>query len=295
MPTGSGGGGNGTPDAGSSASAYFRVNGVDEWQNDFRLNGINDNIEIYGGNYTGINAAILPPPYAIYEFTLQSGDFNAEFGHSTGGIINASIKSGTNGVHGDAWEYVRNNDLNANYFFNRTCSNGVADSQTHSPDQHQNLFGFTAGGPVIIPGVVHGNSRLSGSPTTRAAATCPPVPDGGLTVPTAGMRQVQLHQSPDRHRRQLQRHLQRHGHHRLQQRRTGCAFSAGHHHGSSFTPACSATFGTDPVPGLTGTPGAPARHLSTTARRAEAAPASSASPRPTSHRTQAALPSPPST
>ena len=120
-PTGSGGGGI-TPDAGSSESGYFRVNGVDEWQNDFRLNGINDNIEIYGGNYTLTNAAIVPPPDALQEFTLQAGDFNAEFGHSTGGVVNASIKSGTNGVHGDLWEYVRNDDLNANYFFNRTCS-----------------------------------------------------------------------------------------------------------------------------------------------------------------------------
>ena len=149
--TGTGSGGNGTADAGSSESAYFRVNGVDEWQNDFRLNGINDNIEFYGGNYTGTNAAIVPPPDAIQEFTLQSGDFNAEFGHSTGGIINASIKSGTNGVHGDAWEYVRNNDLNANYFFNRTCSGGVCTANP-IPSYHQNLFGFTAGGPVIIPG-----------------------------------------------------------------------------------------------------------------------------------------------
>jgi len=86
-------GGNGTADAGSSSSAYFRVNGVDEWQNDFRLDGINDNIEFYGGNYTGTNAAIVPPPDAIQEFTLQSGDFSAEFGHSTGGIINAALKS----------------------------------------------------------------------------------------------------------------------------------------------------------------------------------------------------------
>jgi hypothetical protein len=145
------------------------VNGVDEWQNDFRLNGINDNIEIYGGNYTLTNAAIVPPPDAIQEFTLQSGDFNAEFGHSTGGIINASLKSGTNGVHGDLWEYVRNDDLNANYFFNRTCSGGVC-TAGKIPDYHQNLFGFTAGGPDYDPAprprqepalLVH---RLSGRP-----------------------------------------------------------------------------------------------------------------------------------
>jgi hypothetical protein len=128
---------------------------VNDWQNDFRLDGINDNIEFYGGNYTLTNAAIVPPPDAIEEFTLQSGDSSAEFGHSTGGVINAAIKSGTNSLHGDPWEYVRNNDLNANYFFNNV--NGVAKPR---PEYHQNLFGFTVGGPVLIPHVVHGEDRL---------------------------------------------------------------------------------------------------------------------------------------
>ncbi len=181
-PTGSGGGGI-TPDAGSSESGYFRVNGVDEWQNDFRLNGINDNIEIYGGNYTLTNAAIVPPPDAIQEFTLQAGDFNAEFGHSTGGIINASIKSGTNGVHGDLWEYVRNDDLNANYFFNRTCNGGVC-TPGPIPDYHQNLFGFTAGGPVIIPGVVHGKNRLFWFTDYQGGRYVLPESPGGQNVPT---------------------------------------------------------------------------------------------------------------
>jgi len=184
--TGTGSGGNGTADAGSSDSAYFRVNGVDEWQNDFRLDGINDNIEIYGGNYTGTNAAIVPPPDAIQEFTLQSGDFSAEFGHSTGGIINASIKSGTNSIHGDAWEFVRNNDLNANYFFNRTCSGGVCKANA-IPSYHQNIFGFTAGGPVVIPGVVHGKNRLFWFTDYQGGRYVLPEPDGNLTVPSAGM------------------------------------------------------------------------------------------------------------
>ena len=93
-----------TPDSGSTASAYFSVNGINVWQNDFRLDGINDNIEFYGGNYTGTNAAIVPPPDAIQEFKVQNGDFNAEFGHSTGGVVNAALKSGTNRFHGDLWE-----------------------------------------------------------------------------------------------------------------------------------------------------------------------------------------------
>ena len=214
-------GGNGTADAGSSSSAYFRVNGVDEWQNDFRLNGINDNIEIYGGNYTGTNAAIVPPPDAIEEFTLQSGDFSAEFGHSTGGIINASLKSGTNSVHGDLWEYVRNNDLNANYFFNRTCCRAALHGQAHSllSPEPLRLHGRGTGGdparhrwqePALLvcrlPGWPlrtagagrqfnraqqgHGQQRISPtcrttSPTTPRTPAAPPSPPAATPTPWA--------------------------------------------------------------------------------------------------------------
>lgn len=172
-----------TADAGTSESAYFSVNGTSVWQNDFRLDGINDNIEIYGGNYTLTNAAIVPPPDALQEFKLQSGDFNAEFGHSTGGVVNAEIKSGTNQLHGDLWEYVRNNDLNANYYFN--TSNGVAKP---IPSYHQNLFGLTAGGPVLIPHLINARSRLFWFFDYQGGRYVLPEPAGGETVPTMNMR-----------------------------------------------------------------------------------------------------------
>ncbi|MGA9671198.1 MAG: carboxypeptidase-like regulatory domain-containing protein [Terracidiphilus sp.] len=171
-----------TADAGSSESAYFSVNGSNVWQNDFRLNGINDNIEFYGGNYTLTNAAIVPPPDAVQEFTLQSGDFNAEFGHSTGGVVNAAIKSGANRLHGDLWEYVRNKDLNANYYFNNT--NGVAKP---IPEYHQNLFGVTAGGPVLIPRVINGKDKTFWFFDYQGGRYVLPVPAGGQTVPTLNM------------------------------------------------------------------------------------------------------------
>lgn len=129
-------------DSGTNSSAFFSVNGVNLWQNDFRLNGINDNIEVYGGASVGSNAAITPPPDAIQEFKLQSGDFNAEFGHSTGAVINAAIKSGSNSFHGDAWEYWRNDVLNANLFFNDV-------NNKPKPEYRQNLFGGTLGGSII--------------------------------------------------------------------------------------------------------------------------------------------------
>lgn len=78
-----------TADSGSTESAYFSVDGGNVWQND-----------------------------AVEEFKVQNGVFNAVFGHSTGGVVNAAIKSGTNQIHGDLWEYVRNDAFNANYFFN---------------------------------------------------------------------------------------------------------------------------------------------------------------------------------
>ncbi len=159
-----------TPDSGSTESAYFSVDGVNVWQNDFRLNGINDNIEFYGGNYTGTNAAIVPPPDAIQEFKVQNGDFNAEFGHSTGGVVNAALKSGTNHIHGDVWEYVRNDALNANYFFN---------AGKRRPEYRQNLFGGTIGGPIFKNKTFFFADYQGGRFVTPSPATS--------TVPTLGM------------------------------------------------------------------------------------------------------------
>ncbi len=148
----------GTSTTQGSSNSEFNVSGLDWTQNDFRLDGIDDNVEVYGaGSIQGASGnngytAIVPPPDAIQEFKLQSGNFSAEFGHSTGGIVNAAIKSGTNSVHGDLWEYVRNTAFNANdYFANQTG--------TPRPAYHQNQFGGTAGGPVYIPKLYNGKNK----------------------------------------------------------------------------------------------------------------------------------------
>ncbi len=171
--------GNPSSDSGATSSAYFSVDGVNLWQNDFRLDGINDNIEVYGGSSVGSNAAITPPPDAIQEFKLQNGDFNAEFGHSTGAVVNAAIKSGTNQLHGNVWEYLRNNVFNANQFFNNA-------SHAPTPEYRQNLFGVTLGGPVYIPKVYDGRNKTfffvdyqGGRYITPSTYTS--------TVPTTGM------------------------------------------------------------------------------------------------------------
>lgn len=217
-------------DSGSSVSAFFSVNGVNLWQNDFRLNGINDNIEMYGGSSVGSNAAITPPPDAIQEFKLQTGDFNAEFGHSTGAVVNAAIKSGTNRLHGNIWEYLRNDAFNANPWFNN--HNG-----TKRPEYHQNIFGFTLGGPIIKDktfffGDYQGTRNVLPSPATS-------------TVPTENMINS--------------------GFTNLQDLITGNSGTATDAlgrvfpHGTIFDPATTRQLpgsGVDPVTGLSGTPGA---------------------------------------
>ena len=163
-------------DSGTTDSAFFSVNGVNLWQNDFRLNGINDNIEFYGGSSVGSNAAITPPPDAIQEFKLQTGNFTAEFGHSTGGVVNAAIKSGTNQFHGDAWEYFRNDYLDANTYFNKGKKS----------EYRRNVFGGTIGGPVRIPGVYDGRDKTFFFADYQGLRQIAPVP-ATSTVPTAAM------------------------------------------------------------------------------------------------------------
>lgn len=133
---------------GAPGSTNFVVDGNPFLQNDFRLDGIDDNQEFYAS--TG--GMVIPPPDAIEEFKLQNGDFSAEFGHSTGGIVNAVVRSGTNHLHGDLWEYLRNTILDANDYF----ANQAGQAR---PAYHQNQFGGTIGGPVYIPKLYNGKDK----------------------------------------------------------------------------------------------------------------------------------------
>lgn len=224
-----------TPDSGSTEGAYYSVNGVNIWQNDYRLDGINDNIEVYGGNYTGTNAAIVPPPDAVQEFKVQTGDFNAAFGHSTGGVVNAVVKSGTNSIHGDLWEYIRNDAFNANYFFNRSCSASGCTSKP-IPEYRQNLFGVTAGGPIVRNKTFwffdyQGGRYVLPSPSTS-------------TVPTANMTNSGFTNLQDLIA----------GNSKTATDALGRTFA----HGTIFDPATTRAIpasGVDPITGLAGKPG----------------------------------------
>jgi outer membrane receptor protein involved in Fe transport len=122
-----------TPTNGN-AGGSFAVNGTRGDQNNFILDGIDNNSNDNG------DVAVLSSVDAIAEFKIQTSNYSPEFGRSGGAVINATTKSGTNSFHGEAWEFLRNDAFDARGFF-------------ESPDQpkapyKQNQFGGTLGGPI---------------------------------------------------------------------------------------------------------------------------------------------------
>jgi outer membrane receptor protein involved in Fe transport len=96
----------------------------------------------------------LPNPDALQEFSVQTNNFSAEFGRQSGGIVNAVTRSGTNDFHGSAFEFVRNNALNAANFFAP-----VVNGAKLTDGLKRNQYGATVGGPVFIPKVYNGHDK----------------------------------------------------------------------------------------------------------------------------------------
>jgi hypothetical protein len=116
----------------------FSSNGARSLQNDFLLDGIDNNSNL-GDVLTGQAYVIQPSIDAIQEFKVQTNAYSAEFGRGNGAILNAVLKSGTNRFHGDLYEFFRNDDLDARNAF---------DTFGRQP-YHQNQFGATFGGPIV--------------------------------------------------------------------------------------------------------------------------------------------------
>jgi hypothetical protein len=137
---------------GVKASGGFSANGQAPVTNDYLLDGIDNNSDI-GDVINQTYYVVLPPPDALQEFTVQSNNYSAEFGgHSAGAVINAALKTGTNRLHGDAWEFLRNSALDADDFFLNAANEPIS-------EYRQNQFGFTLGGPVVLPGLYNGRDK----------------------------------------------------------------------------------------------------------------------------------------
>ncbi|MGD0161028.1 MAG: TonB-dependent receptor [Candidatus Sulfotelmatobacter sp.] len=116
----------------------FSAGGARSLQNNFLLDGIDNNANL-GDVLNGAAYVVQPAVDAIAEFKVETNAYSAEFGRGNGAIMNAVIKSGTNQVHGDLWEFLRNEKLDAINRFD----------QFGQQPYKQNQFGFTLGGPVI--------------------------------------------------------------------------------------------------------------------------------------------------
>jgi hypothetical protein len=114
------------------------INGNREQSNNFLLDGVDD-------NQASENAVgFTPSPDAIEEFNVITQNASAEFGNFQGGVVSASIKSGTNAFHGDVFEFIRNDIFNAN-----SWSNGLQTPIQPKAKMRWNMFGGTVGGPIV--------------------------------------------------------------------------------------------------------------------------------------------------
>ena len=120
-----------TPGFGSNSSVGFSINGVRSDENNLLIDGVR-NVDTFGGN-----AFVAPNLYAISEFRIESNDYTATAGRSAGGQINLVSRAGTNQFHGNAFEFFRNDKLNAMNRFSNI-----------NPENRYNDFGYDIGGPI---------------------------------------------------------------------------------------------------------------------------------------------------
>ncbi len=125
--------------SGGESGGNFRTHGAFGRDNNFQMNGLPINDLQSSGSFSG--GVAVPNPDTIQEFKVQTGQFDAAYGRNAGANVNVVTKGGGNEFHGNAFEFFRNDALNANNFFrNRTGQpRGVL---------RQNQFGFTLGGPL---------------------------------------------------------------------------------------------------------------------------------------------------
>ena len=125
------------PGARDSGGFGFSASGARSLDNNFLLDGVDNNSNL-PDLLNEANYVVMPPPDALQEFKVETGNYDAQFGRSTGAVVNATTKGGTNAFHGVLYEFLRNQSFDAmNYF-----------DTTRQP-YHQNQFGATLGGRII--------------------------------------------------------------------------------------------------------------------------------------------------
>src|SRR5262245_32117389 len=133
--------------------SQLSISGGRPTQNNYRLDGLSIADYTNGsGSVVGLTLGVD----AIQEFSVITGNYSAEYGRTSGGVLNAISKSGTNEFHGDVYEFLRNDKLDANDFFSNRA-------HQPRPTLRRNQFGAAAGGPIR-------KTELSSSAITRGYA-----------------------------------------------------------------------------------------------------------------------------
>jgi hypothetical protein len=114
-----------------SLNLGFAINGQRSQSNNFLLDGVTNSDLIFTGY------VLTPPPDSLEQFRILTGSFAAEYGVQSGSVVNVITKSGSNQFHGSAWNFLRNDALDARNFFS-----------TSKPSLRQNQYGGTLGGPI---------------------------------------------------------------------------------------------------------------------------------------------------
>ena len=131
----SGSAGDATPGGFGAATSGFSVNGQRNQSNNFLLDGASNNDTFNTG------FVLRPPPDAIQEFKILTHSYGAEYGRNSGSVVNVVTRSGSNELHGAAWEFNRDDALQARNFF--------AAADQPKPKLKQNQFGGSLGGPLV--------------------------------------------------------------------------------------------------------------------------------------------------
>ncbi len=153
-----------------SGSASLSVNGLPPSANNYMLDGVDNNDNL-------VNTLIFfPPPYATDQFQVNTSVAPAQYGRAGGAIVLSSIKSGTNSIHGNAFEYYRSGKFNSNPNYQFT-----GESPTPRPPSNRNIFGGDVGLPLI-------KDRLFLFGDYEGTRENDPVNGALVTVPTALMR-----------------------------------------------------------------------------------------------------------
>ncbi len=155
----------------------FSINGGRQTTNEFLLDGVPDtNTETTSPS----NLSFVPSPDATEEFKVQTNTYDAQYGRTGGGVINVSLKSGTNKLHGTLYHYFRNDKLNANAFESNAAGAGRSSF-------HWNQPGLMFSGPVSLPKVYDGRNRTFFMYSWEKIKSAIPFPQT-YTVPTLEQR-----------------------------------------------------------------------------------------------------------